>query len=223
MALLINVLHKLKSKKGFVLVYALITLLLAMMVVALLVIGTTMFYKNTNVSVGTEGALASAQSGIDILEYRINEYMPSWYDVDELGSLSITNIEELRQKLQEKIIEIDNENKVEGSNKNAVKLLTADINYQDKDSKKVRDTVSSGVTIYVCKDGMQLSSKGELELLVVGNYILNSSIYYKAVTVKVSVDADEVDHTGVIKSIKLNLLDYKEGIEGGTDKWGKVQ
>ena len=107
MALPTSVLHKrLKQKKGFVLVYALIALLLAMMVIALLVTSTTMYYDTTNKNVGEVGALAAVQSGVDVLEYRLNESLPHWYGVTEIEELGITNIEELRQRVQEEIVNI---------------------------------------------------------------------------------------------------------------------
>lgn len=224
MALHIRGLHKLKKKQGFVLMYALIALVLAMLVIALLVSSTTMFYNATNSKVGNTGAVAAIQSGIEMLEYRVNELLPVWYGTDTLEDVGIDNIIEIRQKIQEEIVGIDAENAVVGSSKHAVKVLNADINYREVEKNKYqRDNVSSGVTIYTCKDGMKLNTSGELEILVVGSYILNSEIYYKVATVTVVIEADEVDVTGIIKGIRFNITDYKEGLEGGTAKWGQVQ
>ena len=60
-------------------------------------------------------------------------------------------------------------------------------------------------------------------MLIVGSYIVNSEIYYKVATVTLMIEEDEVDNTDIIRGIKLVVKEFKEGIEGGTDKWGQVQ
>lgn len=224
--------NKLKNKQGFVLIYALIALVLSMLVITLLVVSTTAYYNKTNEKIGNTGALASVQSGIDIMEYRINELLPSWYDSLEMEDVGISNIEEIRQKIQSEIVDIPmvnedgTENRIKKANgvyTNVYLMMQADINSREVKGENLRDKVSGGVKIYVDKGNLNLNSKGELQVLIVGSYIVNSEIYYKVATVTVGVEEDEVENTGVIKGIKLVVKEFKEGIEGGTDKWGQVQ
>lgn len=223
---------RLKSKQGFVLVYALIALVLSMLVITLLVISTTSYYKKTNEKIGNTGALASVQSGIDIMEYRINELLPTWFDCTNMEDVGINNIEELRQKLQSKIVDIPmigedgEENRIKRANgtyTNVYLLMQADINTREVEGENIRDRVSGGVKIYVDKDELTINSNGELKVLIVGSYIVNSEIYYKVATVTLMIEEDEVDNTDIIRGIKLVVKEFKEGIEGGTDKWGQVQ
>ena len=209
-----------KSKKGYVLVYSLI----AMMLCCALVISTVtivLYYgNNINRTIGGNGALYVADSGIEAFE----DYLNAYY-IDK-GNIK-TNAKDLWATVSDIVNEIV---PITGAGQDPKSLLALQgyMNYNyiisasDRTKALSADEGMSGCyKVFIATSRKaDIKSKGEITMLSVGEYVYQNKSYYKFITVKAVVEPAYT--SGMITALQLRTVEYSETIQGGTSLWGNV-
>ena len=209
-----------KSKKGYVLVYSLI----AMMLCCALVISTVtivLYYgNNINRTIGGNGALYVAESGIEAFE----DYLNAYY-IDK-GNIK-TNAKDLWATVSDIVNEIV---PITGAGQDPKSLLALQgyMNYNyiisasDRTKALSADEGMSGCyKVFIATSRKaDIKSKGEITMLSVGEYVYQNKSYYKFITVKAVVEPAYT--SGMIMALRLKTVEYSETIQGGTSLWGNV-
>ena len=209
-----------KSKKGYVLVYSLI----AMMLCCALVISTVtivLYYgNNINRTIGGNGALYVADSGVEAFE----DYLNAYY-IDK-GNIK-TNAKDLWATVSDIVNEIV---PITGAGQDPKSLLALQgyMNYNyiisasDRTKALSADEGMSGCyKVFIATSRKaDIKSKGEITMLSVGEYVYQNKSYYKFITVKAVVEPAYT--SGMITALQLRTVEYSETIQGGTSLWGNV-
>lgn len=210
------------QKKGYTLMYSLVAMVVCCALVFSTISISTYYNNNLLRKNGTRGALLSAQSGIETTEDYLNychknlfgvaytpkELYSNIYDI--LNSLIITGETDSGSELCGLILQgYSNYNySFDLSAGIPAKLVpdsTANISYKTYYSKLLMDNIKT---------------RGELTILSLGEYVMNSKAYYKFITVTVLIQPN-YDDTGKIDSFDFKTIQYNETLKGGTDLWGK--
>ena len=209
-----------KKKKGYVLVYSVIAMLLTCALVLSTVTIILYYGNNVNRTVGGNGALYVADSGISSFE----DYLNAYY-VDK-GNIK-TNAEDLWITVYDIVEEIV---PVIGEGQSDKSLLAVqgylNYNYVISASTGLRDlsadeALSGSYRVYVATQKKQeIRNQGRITLLSVGEYVYQNKSYYKFITVEAVIEP--VYTAGMITSLRLRIVDYQESIKGGTSLWGNV-
>lgn len=209
-----------KKKKGYVLIYSVIAMMLACTLVISTVTIVLYYGKNINRTIGGNGALYVADSGIDGFE----NYLSAYY-IDK-GNIK-TNSKDLWETVDviiSEIVPITGD----GQDENALLVLQGYMNYNyiisaaDRTkSLSADETLSGSYKVFFAQDKRsEIRAKGKLTLLSIGEYIYQNKSYYKFITVEVLVEP--VYEGGMITSLKLKTVDYSESVKGGSTLWGNV-
>ena len=209
-----------KKKKGYVLIYSVIATMLACTLVISTVTIVLYYGKNINRTIGGNGALYVADSGIESFE----NYLSAYY-VDK-GNIK-TNAKDLWETvdvIMDEIVPITGD----GQDEKALLVLQGYMNYNyiisaahRTKSLSADETLSGSYKVFFAQDKKSvIRSKGKLTLLSIGEYVYQNKSYYKFITVEVLVEP--VYEGGMITSIKLRTVDYSETVKGGTTLWGNV-
>ena len=208
------------SKKGYVLIYSLI----AMMLCCALVISTVtivLYYgNNINRTIGGNGALYVADSGLEAFE----DYLNAYY-IDK-GNIK-TNAKDLWATVSDIVDEIV---PITGAGQDPKSLLALQgyMNYNyiisasDRTKSLSADEGLSGCyKVFIATSRKaDIKSKGEITMLSVGEYVYQNKCYYKFITVKAV--AEPAYTSGMITAFTLRTVEYSETIQGGTSLWGNV-
>lgn len=209
-----------KKKKGYVLIYSVIAMMLACTLVISTVTIVLYYGKNINRTIGGNGALYVADSGIDGFE----NYLSSYY-IDK-GNIK-TNAKDLWETVDviiSEIVPITGD----GQDEKALLVLQGYMNYNyiisaaDRTkSLSADETLSGSYKVFFAQDKRsEIRAKGKLTLLSIGEYVYQNKSYYKFITVEVLVEP--VYEGGMITSLKLKTVDYSESVKGGSTLWGNV-
>ena len=209
-----------KKKKGYVLIYSVIAMMLSCTLVISTVTIVLYYGKNINRTIGGNGALYVADSGIDGFE----NYLSAYY-VDK-GNIK-TNAMELWETVDTIISEIVPITG-DGQDEKALLVLQGYMNYNYIISATDRtkalsadETLSGSYKVFFAQDKKsEIRAKGKLTLLSIGEYVYQNKSYYKFITVEVLVEP--VYEGGMITSLKLRTVDYTESVKGGSTLWGNV-
>lgn len=208
------------KKKGYVLVYTVIAMMLACTLVFSTVTIVLYYGKNINRVIGGNGALYVADSGIKGFE----NYLSAYY-IDK-GNIK-TNAKDLWETVDvivDEIVPITGD----GQDEKALLVLQGYLNYNyiisasDQIKALSADAKLSGsYKVFFAKDKQsEIREKGRLTLLCMGEYVYQNKSYYKFITVEVWVEP--IYQGGLITALKLNTVDYSETIKGGSTLWGNV-
>lgn len=209
-----------KKKKGYVLVYSVIAMLLTCALVLSTVTIILYYGNNVNRTVGGNGALYVADSGISSFE----DYLNAYY-VDK-GNIK-TNAEDLWitvYDIVEEIVPVIGE----GQSDKALLAVQGYLNYNCVISASTGlralsadEALSGSYRVYVATQKKQeIRNQGRITLLSVGEYVYQNKSYYKFITVEAVIEP--VYTAGMITSLRLRIVDYQESIKGGTSLWGNV-
>lgn len=209
-----------KKKKGYVLIYSVIAMMLACTLVISTVTIVLYYGKNINRTIGGNGALYVADSGIESFE----NYLSAYY-VDK-GNIK-TNAKDLWETVDViigEIVPISGD----GQDEKSLLVLQGYMNYNyiisaaDRTkSLSADETLSGSYKVFFAQDKKsEIRTKGKLTLLSVGEYVYQNKSYYKFITVEVLVEP--VYEGGMITSLKLKTVDYSESVKGGSTLWGNV-
>ena len=209
-----------KKKKGYVLVYSVIAMLLTCALVLSTVTIILYYGNNVNRTVGGNGALYVADSGISSFE----DYLNAYY-VDK-GNIK-TNAEDLWitvYDIVEEIVPVIGE----GQSDKALLAVQGYLNYNYVISASTGlralsadEALSGSYRVYVATQKKQeIRNQGRITLLSVGEYVYQNKSYYKFITVEAVIEP--VYKAGMITSLRLRIVDYQESIKGGTSLWGNV-
>lgn len=209
-----------KKKKGYVLIYSVIAMMLACTLVISTVTIVLYYGKNINRTIGGNGALYVADSGIDGFE----NYLSAYY-IDK-GNIK-TNAKDLWETVDviiSEIVPITGD----GQDEKALLVLQGYMNYNyiisaaDRTkSLSADETLSGSYKVFFAQDKRsEIRAKGKLTLLSIGEYVYQNKSYYKFITVEVLVEP--VYEGRMITSLKLKTVDYSESVKGGSTLWGNV-
>ena len=207
-------------KKGYVLVYSLIAMMLACALVISTVTIVLYYGNNINRTIGGNGALYVSDSGVEAFE----DYLNAYY-VDK-GNIK-TNAKDLWATVSDIVDEIVPLTGA-GQDSKALLALQGYLNYNyiisaaDRTKALSADEGLSGaykVYIAASRKG-DVKNKGEITLLSVGEYVYQNKSYYKFITVKAVIEP--VYDSGMITALTLKTVEYSETIQGGTSLWGNV-
>lgn len=209
------------NKKGYVLVYSVIAMMLSCALVLSTVTIVLYYGNNINRTVGGNGALYVANSGIDAVE----DYLNAYY-IDK-GNIK-TNAKDLWITVYEIVDEIVPVTG-EGQDTKSLMVLQGYLNYNyiisavDRTkSLSADETLSGAYKVYLAaSEKRKIRTEGRLTLLSVGEYVYQNKSYYKFITVDAIIEP-VTDH-GMVTGIKLRTVDYSETIKGGTNLWGNVK
>ena len=207
-------------KKGYVLVYSLIAMMLACALVISTVTIVLYYGNNINRSIGGNGALYVADSGVEAFE----DYLNAYY-VDK-GNIK-TNAKDLWATVSDIVDEIVPLTGA-GQDSKALLALQGYLNYNyiisaaDRTKALSADEGLSGAyKVYIAASRKSdVKNKGEITLLSVGEYVYQNKSYYKFITVKAVIEP--VYDSGMITALTLKTVEYSETIQGGTSLWGNV-
>lgn len=210
-----------KRNKGYVLVYSMIAMLVSCALVISTVTVVLYYGRNISRTVGGNGALYAADSGIDAAENYLNAY---YIDKGNLKS-SAKDLWITVYDIVGEIVPVVDDNHDE----KALLLLQGYMNYnfiisaaERKKSLSADEELSGAYSVYIAAaEKQQIRTNGKLKLLCVGEYIYQNRTYYKFVTVEAVIEP--VQSSGVITSFRLRTVDYSETIKGGTQLWGNVK
>ena len=209
-----------KKKKGYVLIYSVIAMMLACTLVISTVTIVLYYGKNINRTIGGNGALYVADSGIESFE----NYLSAYY-VDK-GNIK-TNAKDLWETVDViigEIVPITGD----GQDEKALLVLQGYMNYNyiisavDRTkSLSADETLSGSYKVFFAQDKKsEIRSKGKLTLLSIGEYVYQNKSYYKFITVEAVIEP--IYESGMITGLTLKTVDYSETIKGGTSLWGNV-
>ena len=207
-------------KKGYVLVYSLIAMMLACALVISTVTIVLYYGNNINRTIGGNGALYVADSGVEAFE----DYLNAYY-IDK-GNIK-TNAKDLWATVSDIVDEIVPLTGA-GHDSKALLALQGFLNYNyiisasDRTKALSADEGLSGAyKVYVSTSRKgDIKYKGEITMLSVGEYVYQNKSYYKFITVKAVIDP--VYDSGMITALTLKTVEYSETIQGGTSLWGNV-
>lgn len=209
-----------KNNKGYVLVYSLI----AMMLCCALVISTVsivLYYgNNINRTIGGNGALYVADSGVEAFE----DYLNAYY-IDK-GNIK-TNAKDLWATVSDIVNEIV---PITGAGQDPKSLLALqgymNYNYIISASDRTKalsadEGLSGSYKVYIATARKaDIKNRGEITMLSVGEYVYQNKSYYKFITVKAVIEP--IYTSGMITALQLRTVEYSETIQGGTSLWGNV-
>lgn len=209
-----------QKKKGYVLVYSVIAMMLSCTLVLSTVTIVLYYGNNINRTVGGNGALYVADSGIDAVE----DYLNAYY-IDK-GNIK-TNAKDLWvtvYDIVEEIIPVVGE----GQDKKSLMVLQGYLNYNyiisaanRTKSLSADEKLSGAYRVYLAaSEKAKIRTEGRMTLLSVGEYVYQNKSYYKFITVDAIIEP--VTNSGMITSFRLRTVDYSETIRGGTNLWGNV-
>ncbi len=208
------------KKKGYVLIYSVIAMMLACTLVISTVTIVLYYGKNINRTIGGNGALYVADSGIECVENYLNAYY-----VDK-GNIK-TNAKDLWETIDVivgEIVPITGD----GQDEKALLVLQGYMNYNYiisatdlTKSLSADETINGSYKVFFALDKKsEIRSKGKLTLLSVGEYVYQNKSYYKFITVEALIEP--VYEGGMIIGLKLKTVDYSESVKGGSALWGNV-
>lgn len=209
-----------KKKKGYVLVYSVIAMMLTCALILSTVTLVLYYGNNVNRTIGGNGAQYVADSGIAAME----DYLNAYY-VDK-GNIK-TNAEDLWVTIYDIVQEIvpvtgpDSEGK-------ALLALQGHLNYNyvisastGLKSLSADENLSGAYKVFIADQKIgEIRNKGTITLLSVGEYVYQNRSYYKFITVEAVIEP--IYESGMITGLTLKTVDYSETIKGGTSLWGNV-
>lgn len=209
-----------QKKKGYVLVYSVIAMMLSCALVLSTVTIVLYYGNNVNRTVGGNGALYVADSGIDAFE----DYLNAYY-IDK-GNIK-TNTKDLWitvYDIVEEIVPITGD----GQDEKSLLALQGYLNYNyiisaaDKTkSLSADENLSGAYKVYLAQsEKNKIRTEGKLTILCAGEYVYQNKSYYKFITVEAVVDP--IIKNGMITGLTLRTVEYSETIKGGTNLWGNV-
>lgn len=209
-----------EKKKGYVLVYSVIAMLLTCALILSTVTIVLYYGNNVNRTVGGTGAQYVADSGIASFE----DYLNAYY-IDK-GNIK-TNAEDLWitvYDIVEEIVPIVGE----GQNDKALLAVQGYLNYNYVISVSTGlralsadESLSGSYRVYIATQRKnEIRQNGRITLLSVGEYVYQNRSYYKFITVEAVIEP--VYTSGMITGLTLKTVDYQESIKGGTSLWGSV-
>ncbi len=209
-----------EKKKGFVLVYSVIAMLLTCALILSTVTLVLYYGNNVNRTVGGNGALYVADSGVASLE----DYLNAYY-IDK-GNIK-TNAEDLWVTVYDIVEEIVPVYSA-GSDNKALLALQGHLNYNYVISASTGlralsadENLSGAYKVYVAAQRKnEIKTSGKITILSVGEYVYQNKSYYKFITVEATVEP--IYESGMITRFVLKTVDYSETIKGGTTLWGNV-
>ena len=209
-----------KRNDGYVLIYSLIAMLVSCALVICTVTLVLYYGNNLNRTIGGTGALYTADSGIKAAENYLNAYY-----IDK-GNLK-TNTKDLWDTADDIIGEIVPITDDSHDDKTLL-VLQGYMNYNyiisaaDRTKSLSADESLSGAYRVYTPVSLRndISEKGIITLLSVGEYVYQGKSYYKFVTVEAYIEP--VYSSGIITGLQLRTVDYTETIKGGTDIWGNI-
>lgn len=209
-----------KKKKGYVLVYSVIAMMLTCALILSTVTLVLYYGNNVNRTIGGNGAQYVADSGIAAME----DYLNAYY-VDK-GNIK-TNAEDLWVTIYDIVQEIV---PVTGSDSDGKALLALQghLNYNyvisastGLKSLSADENLSGAYKVFIADQKIgEIRNKGTITLLSVGEYVYQNRSYYKFITVEAVIEP--IYESGMITGLTLKTVDYSETIKGGTSLWGNV-
>ena len=209
-----------KKKKGYVLVYSVIAMMLTCALILSTVTLVLYYGNNVNRTIGGNGAQYVADSGIAAME----DYLNAYY-VDK-GNIK-TNAEDLWVTIYDIVQEIVPVTGPDSDGK-ALLALQGHLNYNyvisastGLKSLSADENLSGAYKVFIAdqKNG-EIRNKGTITLLSVGEYVYQNRSYYKFITVEAVIEP--IYESGMITGLTLKTVDYSETIKGGTSLWGNV-
>lgn len=209
-----------KKNKGYVLVYSLIAMMLACALVLSTVTIVLYYGNNINRTIGGNGALYVADSGVDAFENYLNAY---YIDKGNIKT-STRDMWSTVYDIVDEIVPITGE----GQNSKALLALQGFLNYNyiisaggGTKSLSADENLSGSYKVFIATSRKgDIRTKGHITLLSIGEYIYQNKSYYKFITVKAVLEP--VYEYGMISGITLRTVEYYETIQGGTSLWGNV-
>ena len=209
-----------KKKKGYVLVYSVIAMMLTCALILSTVTLVLYYGNNVNRTIGGNGAQYVADSGIAAME----DYLNAYY-VDK-GNIK-TNAEDLWVTIYDIVQEIVPVTGPDSDGK-ALLALQGHLNYNyvisastGLKSLSADENLSGAYKVFIADQKMgEIRNKGTITLLSVGEYVYQNRSYYKFITVEAVIEP--IYESGMITGLTLKTVDYSETIKGGTSLWGNV-
>lgn len=209
-----------EKKKGYVLVYSVIAMMLTCALILSTVTIVLYYGNNVNRTIGGNGAQYVADSGVASME----DYLNAYY-IDK-GNIK-TNAEDLWVTVYDIVQEIvpvigpDSDGK-------ALLALQGHLNYNyvisastGLKSLSADENLSGAYKVYVADQKIgEIRSNGTITLLSMGEYVYQNKSYYKFITVEAVIEP--IYESGMITGLRLKTVDYSETIKGGTSLWGNV-
>ena len=209
-----------KKKKGYVLVYSVIAMMLTCALILSTVTLVLYYGNNVNRTVGGNGAQYVADSGIAAME----DYLNAYY-VDK-GNIK-TNAEDLWVTIYDIVQEIVPVTGPDSDGK-ALLALQGHLNYNyvisastGLKSLSADENLSGAYKVFIADQKLgEIRNKGTITILSVGEYVYQNRSYYKFITVEAVIEP--IYESGMITGLTLKTVDYSETIKGGTSLWGNV-
>lgn len=209
-----------KKKKGYVLVYSVIAMMLTCALILSTVTLVLYYGNNVNRTIGGNGAQYVADSGIAAME----DYLNAYY-VDK-GNIK-TNAEDLWVTIYDIVQEIVPVTGPDSDGK-ALLALQGHLNYNyvisastGLKSLSADENLSGAYKVFIADQKIgEIRNKGTITLLSVGEYVYQNRSYYKFITVEAVIEP--IYESGMITGLTLKTVDYSETIKGGTSLWGNV-
>ena len=209
-----------KKKKGYVLVYSVIAMMLTCALILSTVTLVLYYGNNVNRTIGGNGAQYVADSGIAAME----DYLNAYY-VDK-GNIK-TNAEDLWVTIYDIVQEIVPVTGPDSDGK-ALLALQGHLNYNyvisastGLKSLSADENLSGAYKVFIADQKIgEIRNKGTITLLSVGEYVYQNRSYYKFITVEAVIEP--IYESGMITGLTLKTVDYSETINGGTSLWGNV-
>ena len=209
-----------EKKKGYVLVYSVIAMMLTCALILSTVTLVLYYGNNVNRTIGGNGAQYVADSGIAAME----DYLNAYY-VDK-GNIK-TNAEDLWITAYDIVQEIVPVTGPDSDGK-ALLALQGHLNYNyvisastGLKSLSADENLSGAYKVFIASQRIgEIRSKGTITLLSVGEYVYQNRSYYKFITVEAVIEP--IYESGMITGLTLKTVDYSETIKGGTTLWGNV-
>ena len=209
-----------KKKKGYVLVYSVIAMMLTCALILSTVTLVLYYGNNVNRTIGGNGAQYVADSGIAAME----DYLNAYY-VDK-GNIK-TNAEDLWVTIYDIVQEIVPVTGPDSDGK-ALLALQGHLNYNyvisastGLKSLSADENLSGAYKVFIADQRIgEIRNKGTITLLSVGEYVYQNRSYYKFITVEAVIEP--IYESGMITGLTLKTVDYSETIKGGTSLWGNV-
>lgn len=210
-----------ERRKGYVLVYSVIAMMLSCALVLSTV--TIVFYYGNNIkrTVGENGARYVADSGLEALEDYLNAY---YIDKGNLKTLT-KDLWTTAYDIIEEIVPVTGD----GQDSRALLALQGYLNYNyiisaaDKTKAlSADDELSGAYKVYIAESQKyRIRTDGYITVLCIGEYVYQNRSYYKFITADVVIEP--VFSSSMITGLKLRTVDYSETIKGGNDLWGNVR
>ena len=209
-----------KKKKGYVLVYSVIAMMLTCALILSTVTLVLYYGNNVNRTIGGNGAQYVADSGIAAME----DYLNAYY-VDK-GNIK-TNAEDLWVTIYDIVQEIVPVTGPDSDGK-ALLALQGHLNYNyvisastGLKSLSADENLSGAYKVFIADQKIgEIRNKGTITLLSVGEYVYQNRSYYKFITVEAVIEP--IYESGMKTGLTLKTVDYSETIKGGTSLWGNV-